>query len=83
MSRNPSHGRINLKHWQHLHSANGDADYVAAIGIARGDMVAIRQNYEDDVGNKLAESQTFYGNVGDKPVVRQHISRIMCRRRCR
>lgn len=26
-------------------------------------------NYQDASGNSLAESQTFYGNVGDKPVV--------------
>ena len=26
-------------------------------------------NYQDANGNKLADSQTFYGNVGDKPVV--------------
>ena len=32
-------------------------------------MVAYTVNYEDEQGNKLAESQTFYGNVGDKPVV--------------
>ena len=47
---------------------NGDADYVVAYGI-KGDMVAYTVNYEDEQGNKLAESQTFYGNVGDKPVV--------------
>ena len=44
------------------------ADYVVAYGI-KGDMVAYTVNYEDEQGNKLAESQTFYGNVGDKPVV--------------
>ena len=47
---------------------NSDADYVVAYGI-KGDMVAYTVNYEDEQGNKLAESQTFYGNVGDKPVV--------------
>ena len=32
-------------------------------------MVAYTVNYQDASGNSLAESQTFYGNVGDKPVV--------------
>lgn len=32
-------------------------------------MVAYTVNYQDASGNALAESQTFYGNIGDKPVV--------------
>lgn len=47
---------------------DGDADYVVAYGI-KGDQVAYTVNYQDASGNSLAESQTFYGNVGDKPVV--------------
>lgn len=47
---------------------DGDADYVVAYGI-KGNMVAYTVNYQDASGNSLAESQTFYGNVGDKPVV--------------
>lgn len=46
----------------------GDADYVVAYGI-KGNMVAYTVNYQDASGKSLAESQTFYGNVGDKPVV--------------
>lgn len=46
----------------------GDADYVVAYGI-KGNMVAYTVNYQDASGNALAESQTFYGNIGDKPVV--------------
>ena len=45
-----------------------DADYVVAYGI-KGNMVAYTVNYQDASGNALAESQTFYGNIGDKPVV--------------
>lgn len=45
-----------------------DADYVVAYGI-KGNMVAYTVNYQNASGNSLAESQTFYGNVGDKPVV--------------
>lgn len=49
-------------------TVNGDADYVVAYGI-KGDQVAYTVEYKDADGNKLADSQTFYGNVGDKPVV--------------
>ena len=45
-----------------------DTDYVVAYGI-KGNMVAYTVNYQDTSGKSLAESQTFYGNVGDKPVV--------------
>lgn len=44
----------------------GDQEYVVAYGI-KGDQVAYTINYQDANGNKLADSQTFYGNVGDKP----------------
>lgn len=47
---------------------DGDADYVVAYGI-KGNIVAYTVNYQDASGKSLAESQTFYGNVGDKPVV--------------
>lgn len=46
----------------------GDADYVVAYGV-RGDQVAYTVQYQDEDGETLAASQTFYGNVGDKPVV--------------
>ena len=49
-------------------TVTGDADYVVAYGI-KGNMVAYTVNYQDTSGKSLAESQTFYGNVGDKPVV--------------
>lgn len=47
---------------------DSDREYVAAYGI-RGNMVAYTVNYQDEEGNALAESQTFYGTVGDQPVV--------------
>lgn len=47
---------------------DGDADYVVAYGI-KGNQVEYTVNYRDDEGNELAESEVFYGNVGDKPVV--------------
>lgn len=49
-------------------TVNEDADYVVAYGI-KGNMATYTVNYQDENGNALAESQTFYGNVGDKPVV--------------
>lgn len=47
---------------------DGDADYVVAYGI-KGDQVAYTVHYQDEEGNALADSETFYGNPGDKPVV--------------
>ena len=45
-----------------------DADYVVVYGIS-GNQVAYTVNYVDQDGNELAASDTFYGNIGDKPVV--------------
>lgn len=45
-----------------------DLDLVVAYGI-RGNQVEYTVNYEDAQGNTLAPSETFYGNIGDKPVV--------------
>lgn len=45
-----------------------DREYVVAYGI-KGDMVSYVVNYQDTEGNTLAESQQFYGTVGDQPVV--------------
>ena len=47
---------------------DSDREYVVAYGI-RGNMVSYQVNYEDQEGNALLESQTFYGAVGDRPVV--------------
>lgn len=46
----------------------GDRDYVVAYGI-RGDLTSYTVNYQDENGNTLASSRTYYGNVGDKPVI--------------
>ena len=45
-----------------------DAEYVVAYGI-QGDMVSYTVNYQDGGGNELAPSRTYYGAVGDKPVI--------------
>ena len=45
-----------------------DTEYVVAYGI-QGDMVSYTVNYQDGGGNELAPSRTYYGAVGDKPVI--------------
>lgn len=45
-----------------------DAEYVVAYGI-QGDMVSYTVSYQDGGGNELAPSRTYYGAVGDKPVI--------------
>lgn len=49
-------------------TATEDADYVVAYGI-KGNMVAYTVKYQDASGRQLAPDSTFYGNVGDKPIV--------------
>lgn len=46
----------------------GDVDYVVAYGI-KGNLVSYTVNYQNENGTELLPSETFYGNVGDKPVV--------------
>jgi hypothetical protein len=46
----------------------GDKDYVIGYGLL-GDAVAYTVNYVDAAGNTLAPSETYYGNVGDRPVI--------------
>jgi hypothetical protein len=50
------------------YTVTGDTDYVVAYGV-QGDLVAYTVNYVDADGNTLAPSETYYGNVGDRPVV--------------
>lgn len=50
------------------HRVEGDKDFVVAYGI-KGDMVGYTVRYHDEEGNELLPSRTYYGNVGDKPVV--------------
>ncbi len=45
-----------------------DQDYVVAYGI-KGDMVAYTVQYQDENGNALLESSSYYGTVGDQPVI--------------
>ena len=45
-----------------------DMDYVVVYGI-QGEMVEYTINYVDANGTPLADSRTYRGNVGDKPIV--------------
>lgn len=45
-----------------------DQDYVVAYGV-KGDEAAYTVNYVDESGNALIDSESYYGNVGDKPVI--------------
>ena len=47
---------------------DGDKDYVVAYGVL-GSSAQYTINYEDTAGNALAPSETYYGNVGDRPVI--------------
>jgi hypothetical protein len=45
-----------------------DVDLVVSYGVA-GDMVEYTINYLDAAGNSLATSASYYGQIGDKPVI--------------
>lgn len=45
-----------------------DMDYVVVYGV-RGVMTNYTVNYVDADGNALAQSRTYEGNIGDKPIV--------------
>ena len=45
-----------------------DQDYVVAYGVL-SDAVAYTVEYMDADGNELAPAETYYGNIGDRPVV--------------
>ncbi len=45
-----------------------DLQYVVAYGMKK-DQVAYTINYVDANGAQIADSETFYGNIGDKPVI--------------
>jgi hypothetical protein len=50
------------------HPIKQDMDYVIAYGML-GDSVDYTIRYVDANGNALLDDQTYYGNVGDRPVV--------------
>lgn len=46
----------------------GDTDLVVTYGVL-GDNVSYTVRYVDTAGNELLPSETFYGNVGESPVI--------------
>ena len=58
-------GRDNNTVAQSAFLVSGDQDYVVAYGIP-GELAEYTVNYVDTDGNKLAESRSYYGNVGDE-----------------
>lgn len=61
-------GRDNEEAVTTIFTVNSDMDYVVAYGV-KGEQVKYTVNYQDKNGKTLAPSESFYGNVGDKPVV--------------
>ena len=61
-------GKDNVTVGQSAPAVTEDADYVVAYGI-KGEQVKYTVNYRTAAGKRLHKSQTYYGNVGDKPVV--------------
>jgi hypothetical protein len=51
-----------------LATVTEDVQLVVAYGLKK-DQVQYTVNYVDTDGNKIAESKTFWGNVGDMPVI--------------
>ena len=49
-------------------TVTGDADYVVCYGLL-GSSAAYTVRYVDASGSELAPSETYYGNVGDRPVI--------------
>ena len=45
-----------------------DRDFVAAYGV-RGDMAEYTVQYQDEAGNTLMKSDTYYGNIGERQYV--------------
>ncbi|MDD3278196.1 MAG: MucBP domain-containing protein [Lachnospiraceae bacterium] len=49
-------------------SVDGDMDYVVAYGVT-AKKVAYTVNYQNAAGEVLLPSNTYYGDIGDKPVI--------------
>lgn len=61
-------GRDNSEAEAPVFRVASDRDYVMAYGI-RGDMAAYTVNYVDGDGRTLMESDTYYGNIGERQYV--------------
>lgn len=61
-------GRDNSEYNNPGFAVDSDVEYVVAYGIA-GNLVSYTVRYEDESGKELAPEATYYGNVGDKPIL--------------
>lgn len=61
-------GRDNSEATESSFRVASDRDYVIAYGIS-GSLVSYRVNYLDEDGNELLESDTYYGNPGERQYV--------------
>lgn len=61
-------GRDNSEATESSFIVASDRDYVMAYGVS-GQMVAYTVNYLDGEGNQLLESDTYYGNLGERQYV--------------
>lgn len=61
-------GREESEAAQGTFTVDGNRDFVAAYGI-KGDMVAYTVQYVDTAGNALLDSDTYYGNPGERQYV--------------
>ena len=61
-------GREESEAAQGTFTVDGNRDFVAAYGI-KGDMVAYTVQYVDIAGNALLDSDTYYGNPGERQYV--------------
>lgn len=61
-------GRDNSELELSSYEVTGDKDYVVAYAI-RGNVVTYTVNYQDESGKALLESESFYGNIGERPVI--------------
>lgn len=61
-------GRDNAEATESSFIVASDRDYVMAYGVS-GDMVAYTVRYVDETGTQLLESDTYYGNLGERQYV--------------
>lgn len=61
-------GRDNAEATESSFIVASDRDYVMAYGVS-GDLVAYTVRYVDETGTQLLESDTYYGNLGERQYV--------------
>lgn len=61
-------GRDNAEATESSFIVASDRDYVMAYGVS-GEMVAYTVRYVDETGTQLLESDTYYGNLGERQYV--------------